>query len=196
MTPTSKLEAVNILLSSVGEAPVNSLSSGLVDAEMAETLLESTSRAVQSHGWHWNRELEVELLQDTSGHVPLPGNTLLADVSNSETELDLIQRGLKFYNRKTHSFVVGSDLKANLTILLEFTDLPEAARRYITVRGARIFQDRILGSRELHGFQEVDEAVALADLRAAEAEAGDYSIFNNYDVYRVIDRVGGSYGVN
>jgi len=196
MTPTSKLEAVNILLSSVGEAPVNSLSSGLVDAEMAETLLESTSRAVQSHGWHWNRELEVELLQDASGHVLLPGNTLLADVSNSETELDLIQRGLKFYNRKTHSFVVGKEVKANLTILLEFTDLPEAARRYITVRGARIFQDRVLGSRELHGFQEADEAVALADLRAAEAEAGDYSIFNNYDVYRVIDRVGGSYGVN
>jgi len=196
MTPTSKLEAVNILLSSVGEAPVNSLSSGLVDAEMAETILESTSRAVQAHGWHWNREIDVELLQDASGHVPLPGNTLLADPSDSETELDLIQRGLKFYNRKTHSFVVGSDLKANLTILLEFTDLPEAARRYITVRGARIFQDRILGSKELHGFQQQDEAVALADLRGAESEAGDYSVFNNYDVYRVIDRTGGSYGIN
>jgi hypothetical protein len=196
MTPTSKLEAVNILLSSVGEAPVNSLSSGLVDAEMAETILGSTSRAVQSRGWHWNREVDVDLLQDASGHVPLPANTLLADPSNSETELDLIQRGMKFYNRKTHSFVVGTSLKANLTILLEFTDLPEAARRYITVRGARIFQDRILGSRELHGFQEIDEAVALADLQGAEAEAGDYSIFNNYDVYRVIDRVGGTYGSN
>jgi len=195
MTPTTKLEAVNILLSSVGEAPVNSLSSGLVDAEMAETLLESTSRAVQSHGWHWNREIDVPLSQDASGHVNLPGNTLLADPSDSEKSLDLIQRGLKLYNRKEHSFVVGSDVKVNLTILLSFEELPEAAKRYIAVRAARIFQDRILGSRELHGFQEVDEAVALADLRGAEAEAGDYSIFDNYDVSRVIDRRGGSYGI-
>ena len=44
LTATTKLEAVNTLLSSIGEAPVNSLTSGLVDAELAETILDSTSR--------------------------------------------------------------------------------------------------------------------------------------------------------
>ena len=46
-TPTTKLEAVNTMLSTIGEAPVNNLSSGLVDAETAETILNNVSRSVQ-----------------------------------------------------------------------------------------------------------------------------------------------------
>ena len=45
---TTELEAVNIMLSSIGEAPVNSLSSGLVDAELAQTTLHNVSREVQA----------------------------------------------------------------------------------------------------------------------------------------------------
>ena len=46
-TPTTELEAVNIMLSTIGEAPVNNLDSGLVDAETAETILKNVSRDVQ-----------------------------------------------------------------------------------------------------------------------------------------------------
>ena len=56
LSATTKLEAVNIMLSTIGENPVNSLTSGLVDAELAETILGSVSKAVQSEGWnfyHW-----------------------------------------------------------------------------------------------------------------------------------------------
>ena len=38
--PTTKLEAVNIMLSAIGEAPVTKLNSGLVEADIAETILE------------------------------------------------------------------------------------------------------------------------------------------------------------
>ena len=53
---TTELEAVNIMLSSIGEAPVNSLSSGLVDAELAQTTLHNVSREVQAAGWSFNTE--------------------------------------------------------------------------------------------------------------------------------------------
>mgnify|MGYP001400660828 CR=1 FL=1 len=56
LTATTKLEAVNLMLSTIGEAPVNSLTSGLVDAELAETILASVSKAVQSEGWNFNTE--------------------------------------------------------------------------------------------------------------------------------------------
>ena len=36
LTATTKLEAINTMLSAIGESPVNSLTSGLVDAEQAE----------------------------------------------------------------------------------------------------------------------------------------------------------------
>jgi len=35
MTPTTKLEAVNTLLSAIGESPINTLNSGLVEATLA-----------------------------------------------------------------------------------------------------------------------------------------------------------------
>uniref|UniRef100_UPI0040473467 hypothetical protein n=1 Tax=Shewanella sp. TaxID=50422 RepID=UPI0040473467 len=57
MAGTSKLDAVNTMLSSIGEAPVSSLSSGLIEAEIAETILDTIDREVQSMGWHFNTEL-------------------------------------------------------------------------------------------------------------------------------------------
>ena len=60
-TPTTELEAVNIMLSTIGEAPVNNLDSGLVDAETAETILKNVSRDVQSHGWNFNSEPDYTL---------------------------------------------------------------------------------------------------------------------------------------
>ena len=39
-SPTTVLEAVNTMLTSIGEAPVNSLTSGLEDAELAESILD------------------------------------------------------------------------------------------------------------------------------------------------------------
>lgn len=39
LTPTSKLDAVNSILIGTGEAPVNTLGSGLQEAEIAEVIL-------------------------------------------------------------------------------------------------------------------------------------------------------------
>ena len=44
MTPNTYLEAVNVMLSSVGETPVNSLESQNVEAEIAADILLQESR--------------------------------------------------------------------------------------------------------------------------------------------------------
>jgi hypothetical protein len=49
-TRTSELEAVNTILSTVGEAPLNSLTGSLpVDGTMARNVLNEINREVQSH---------------------------------------------------------------------------------------------------------------------------------------------------
>ena len=73
-------------------------------------------------------------------------------------------------------------------LYLDFTDLPENARRYITIRASRIFQDRTIGGNNLHKFTAVDEANALAVLRQEEMDTADHSIFDNYDTWSVINR--------
>ena len=55
---TSKLKAVNILLSVIGEAPVNNLTPPLTgDASLAERVLDEISTEVQSSGWSWNTRI-------------------------------------------------------------------------------------------------------------------------------------------
>ena len=195
LTATTKLEAVNTLLTAIGEAPVNSLTSGLVDAETAETILDSVSREVQSQGWNFNTDYEREFTLDSNNQIIVPPDVLRIDMAERRTtSLDVVARGSKLYNRATNSFYFDSaisSVKMNAVVLLNFEDLPESARRYVTIRSARIFQDRVVGSDVLHSFHQRDELVALVELKDADSQVSDHNIFDNYSVTSVIDRTGG-----
>lgn len=192
MAQTTKLDAVNTMLSAIGEAPVNSLSSGLVEAEIAETILNTVDREVQSMGWHFNTEYKKSFAQDTNGEIPLGTDILRADAHLDANSKDLVQRGLRMYDRKNHTFAIKEAVKLDVVSQLDFTDLPEVAKRYITLKATRVFQDRVVGSNTLHDFQERDEMTALMELREFDARSDDNNIFDNYDVFKVIDRQGRS----
>ena len=192
-TPTTKLEAVNSMLSTIGEAPVNNLSSGLVDAETAETILNEVSRSVQSTGWNFNSEPDYSVAADSSGNVLLPAEVIRADLANSETKYrssknEYVQRGNKMYDKVNHTFNIASTLKLDVVILLDFELCPEVARRYIAVKAARIFQERVVGSDTLSAMNRQDEQEALFALREMEGDNGDYNIFDDYGTTRVLDR--------
>ena len=193
-TPTTKLEAVNSMLSTIGEAPVNTLSSGLVDAETAETILNEVSRSIQAQGWNFNTEPDYKIIADSDGNVVLPSNVLRADAVDKfrSSENEYIQRGNKIYDKRQHTFNIGKDLELNLVVLLDFTDLPEVARRYITVKSARIFQERVVGSDRLSAMNRNDEQEALFALREMEGDNGDYNIFDDYGTASVLDRTIGT----
>lgn len=192
MAQTTKLDAVNTMLSAIGEAPVNSLSSGLVEAEIAETILNTIDREVQSMGWHFNTEYGKSFAEDTNGEIPLGSDILRADATLEANSKDLVQRGLRMYDRKNHTFTISADVKLDIVAQLTFEDLPEVAKRYITLKATRIFQDRVVGSGTLHDFQIRDETMALLELKEFDSRADDNNIFDNYDVFKVIDRQGRS----
>ena len=192
MAQTTKLDAVNTMLSAIGEAPVNSLSSGLVEAEIAETILNTVDREVQSEGWHFNTEYKRSFAQDTNGEIPLGNDVLRADSHLDANSKDLVQRGLRMYDRKNHTFAIKEAVKLDVVVQLDFEDMPEVAKRYVTLKATRIFQDRVVGSNTLHDFQERDEQMALMQLKEFDARTDDNNIFDNYDVFKVIDRQGRS----
>ena len=66
--------------------------------------------------------------------------------------------------------------------LLDFTDLPEQARRYITLKGSRVFQARTVGSQELEQQILRDELKARYTLEEMDGQGADRTIFDNYDV--------------
>ena len=190
LTPTSKLDAVNSILLGIGEAPVNTLGSGLQEAEIAEVTLNNINREVQSLGWHFNTEIRYTLDKTESGIINLPANCLKLDVTSvlRDYDTDVVERSRKLYDRVKNSFVFTTDIETDLVIFLDFEEIPEVARRYITLRAARKYQENILGSETLSKLQADEEGLALNALKEAEAEIGDYTIFDQYDTYRHIDR--------
>lgn len=194
-TVTSKLEAINVMLTSIGESPVNTItSSTTTDVSIAVQILDNVSREIQSVGWHFNTDVNYKLAKNTSNEIVLPSNCLRVDNTHQDADLDLVERNRKLWDRENHTYTITKDVRVNITWLLEFTEIPETARRYITIRAARIFQDRMLASETLHKFHQVDEIQALAALKEHEGDTRDHSIFDNYSTYRVIDR--GNYQPN
>ena len=192
-TPTTQLQAVNSMLSTIGEAPVNSLSSGLVDAETAETVLNEVSRDVQSFGWNFNSEPDVVVGKDLNGMVKLADNALRADLAHSVNKYrsnknEYVQRGAYMYDKVQHTFIINKDLKLDIVYMLDFTLIPEVARRYITIKAARLFQERVVGSDNLSAMNRADEQQALFALKEMESENGDYNIFDDGSTYSVLDR--------
>ena len=81
VSKTTKLDAINSMLIGIGEAPVNTLNSGLQEAEVAEIVLESISREVQASGWSFNTDLRYELSPNSANSISLPSNTLQVDTT-------------------------------------------------------------------------------------------------------------------
>lgn len=189
MAQTTKLEAVNTMLSAIGEAPVTALNLGLVEADIAETILESVSKEVQSQGYSFNRQLSVVFNPDTNNNIILPADILRADSTQKTGNLDLVQRGLKMFDRVNNTYTITGTVYLDIVTQLDFLDLPEVVKRYITIRAGRIFLDRVVGSATLHGFSEKDEARALSEIRDMEGEGQDFNIFNSFDTFSIINRV-------
>jgi|TARA_R110000772_G_scaffold81171_1_gene172769 hypothetical protein len=189
---TTKLEAVNIMISVIGESPVNTLGGTSVPVTVIQSVqvLDETNKAIQSEGWHFNTEYDYPLIPDAStSKITLPVNTLKVDLDPEiYTDTDPVQRGLKLYDRKKHTELWTKDLKAIITFELAFEELPEQFRHYITVKAARIFATRFLGSREIEGFALRDEIEAKARAIDSDSESADRTIFDNYSVLRVLDR--------
>lgn len=192
LTLTTELDAINIMLGTIGESPINSLdaATGVVDAVTARSILAEVAVQVQEEGWHFNTESEFVLTPDAgTNEIYVSPNTIEVDVSPYTTDVDVAIRGNRLYDRKNKTYKFSQDIKADLTILLEFNELPQAARHYITIRAARVFQQRMVGSQILGAYTDQDEARALRAMRRYESKSGDYNILTgNYSVMRVIDR--------
>tara|TARA_B100000378_G_scaffold72490_2_gene55893 strand:- start:17051 stop:17665 length:615 start_codon:yes stop_codon:yes gene_type:complete len=191
---TTELESINIMLAAVGESPVNNLTEGFtlpVDAQQALSILNEQSRMIQSEGWSFNTEIDVTLPRDNFKKVALGVDVLRVDPNiHHHPNIDAIQRGLKMYDRLNNTFEFDQDLICTIVYFRDFTEIPEPARNYITIKAARIFIDRLIGDNNLRAYNQQDEARARAVLLETDTENGDHnllrgdpSLTNVFDTY-------------
>jgi hypothetical protein len=219
LTFTTELTAVNRMLSAVGEAPITDYeNSTREDVRLAVALLRENTVEVQSHGWRFNREFgyalpasdTLDLGAETVLNIFTPPERLLSfylTKNSTQSNIDTVLRPprdyegapLVFYDRALNrdGFADRDVLYLDTVWAFDFDDLPETAKRFITIRAARNFVEQHIGATELVGFTIDDEIRALTALEKAEGEEDDYNIFDSADVARVYGRRRlGASGVN
>lgn len=193
----SHLAAVNTMLSAIGEIPTTQVildAGSSADVVMAKQILDEVNKEVQGQGWHFNTEYDVPLVPDGGDkHIVLGTNIARVDLEpEDQNGLDVIVKWTsaeyRLYDKKKRTYEFGNTVKATVVYFYEFIGLPHAAQHYITIKAARVFQDRMVGSQLHHKYYATDEYRALADLKDWEGETADHSIFDNYGTYRVIKR--------
>lgn len=185
LVPMTELDAVNLMLISIGQAPVNTLSvSGIRDVAIAQTILGNTSREVQNKGWHFNTDYEYELVPDGSDNITVPSAALRVDPCYSYQDYVIRDNGgtLMMYDREDKTFTITvNPLKVDIVWLYDFASIPQSARNYIAVRAARRFQAYSVGSQILYEYTSEDELSALADLKSGDLKTRDINILADGD---------------
>jgi hypothetical protein len=90
-----------------------------------------------------------------------------------------VQRGLRLYDSLNHTYTFTQDLKGTVVFLLEWDELPQAARHYITIRASRIMQGRSSISESAYRYSQDDEQAALVALGALESRVGDHNMLRD-----------------
>jgi hypothetical protein len=174
----TELQAVNLLLSAIGEAAVSSLETATtVEVTQAKNLLSNVNRAAQQKGWHFNTEWDVVLTRDSDDRIPL-SESILSVYQPGQLMTIRGRSGSMFaYDLDNNTFTWTKNLNNAVTItLLDFIDTPNTFRQYVTTRAARIFQEEIVGQVSAETVNRQEEAEAYADLLDDDAERAGLNV--------------------
>jgi hypothetical protein len=178
---TTKLQAINQMLSGIGQAPVVSLDVANPELALALEILESVNREIQGEGWHFNTEINYPFTPDVNGEIAVPQNVLsISDNKTSNVQkYQTVLRSGKLYDKinHTYTFPTGSPIKCDVVWLFDFEDLPQVFKDYISQRAARVFAGRAIGSSEMVSFNAQDEGVLRANCLAYDTNTSDVNIF-------------------
>jgi hypothetical protein len=182
-TKITKLDAVNIVLSNIGQAPVTSLATLNPAAKLAEQILDEISLSTQSEGWVFNTEQDYPFTPNSNKEIIIPANVIGLDFV-SFGDKNTVQRGGKLHDKRNHTYLFDDIVYGKVTWVFDFVDLPEVFKNYIAMRAANVFANRSVGSNEIVKYSKEEEQIARAAIMEYETQQGDYNMLN--------DRAGGT----
>ena len=191
ITPTTELQAINTMLSFIGESPVSAITGNIgTDVAVAINILNETSMSIQSQGWYFNREFDVTQNRDSNNKVPLDSNCVQAEASAPYQYLYqfTIRNGF-LYDLKNHTDVFTFNPKLDKVLVQQFEHLPEYARQYIVVKAARRFAARYICANELVKLAGLDENEAHVAFEQADSRAMDANMLrDDYNLNYITNR--------
>jgi hypothetical protein len=178
---TTQLQAINQMLTGIGQAPVVSLDIANPEIATALSILDSVNREVQGEGWNFNTEINYPFTPDIDGTITIPENVLqISDNKNSNVqEYQTVLRNGKLYDKIAHTYIfpTANPILCDVVWLFDFEDLPQVFQDYITQRAARVFAGSVVGSKEMFQFNQQDEGLLRGNCLAYDTGTSEVNIF-------------------
>ena len=134
---TTTLDVLNHMLNVNGESPVTDPSSNHPTVLSAMVELRRVNREMQTRGWWFNTEYNLDLIPNLSGQIVIPQDTLWIDPV--DTRSVYVRRGGKLYDPVQHTFAINTTVPVNAILLLPVEDLPESAAMFVMHKAAYDF---------------------------------------------------------
>ena len=181
---TTLLEAVCVLLENIGEQPVSTLDNEQIgDARTAERTLLEVHKEGQTEGWSWNSEKQYPFEKDiASSEIVVPANVVSFFPDPYATARRFVLRGQKVYDtweRTTKYDDTITEVYADVVWLLPWHEVPEIFNRWVTIKAARVFSDRVLTNDSLFKYTATDERSARAALESMEHNTNGYNLLTD-----------------
>lgn len=177
-----ELAAVNDILASIGEPPVNTLEGDAnADVANARRILNKINRQIQSKGWTFNIEEGVTLDADIFSNLIPFGDDYLSVMSTSGAT-QYVNRGGYLYDRVGRTDQFPGGVTVNLIRLRPFDEMPECFRYWIVTKASRQFNSRFFGAPEVDGVLQEEEVEAARDCFEYELDYGKYNMLDG-DVF-------------
>ena len=199
---STELDAVNQILSSVGQAPVTTLDMQNPETYTVLQTLRDVNRQLQSEGWTFNTEYRVKFEPDSDNKISIPYNVLQMDANpyKHNNKYHMVRKDGKLYDTFWHrrlnakEFEFTEDIYCDVVYFYRFNDLPYAFQAHITAKAARIVATKLVGSQELVQLLAIDEQTTREALMEYETQQGDYSFFggtnytSSYQPFQALNR--------
>jgi len=193
-TPLTILQAVNLLISTLGESEVASVSA-TTESVQALSRLNEADLDLQSKGWSWNREYAFQLTLNGDGTVSLPANCLRVTLAYAQSQQSqsapfsglisdsgfiprVVQRGLSLYDPDNHTYVFPVAPQVDMIVRLPWDQLPVQAQFVIVYKAAQRFHARLQGESIVIQVNAQDVRDAWATLEQHEDETAHWNAVN------------------
>ena len=201
----TELSAVNAILGSIGQSPINGIDFANPEISFIYNILTEVNQDIQNEGWAFNIEYHIkETVNASDNKIIIASDVIRIDNEDSwDRTRDFVRRkdsdGLwKMYDRVNHTFEFPDDdyFYVNKVRLLNFEDIPTVFQRYIIYKASGRAAVQLVSNAQLQQMLATYEAQSRAACMEYECNQGDHnymgwpdeSAYQSYKPYQALRR--------
>ena len=182
----TECDAVNYILSAIGSAPVTTLEEDMdIDVVNARRILSNVSRDIQRKGWDFNKVTRTLSPRMDNHRIPWDRTIISLHSTDGST---YVKRGEWLYDMTRGSYEFDKPITVEIVEGVDYDDLPDAFKTYVTAKAAVDFHARYFGDAAISEDLQMGLTLAYQDIVQYDMEMGSLNMLQVAAVPPVLER--------